>query len=192
MIEFSAVILAGGRARRLGGIDKTSLVFEGATLLEHALASVVAARTVVVVGGDSGIAETPRFSGPAAATIAGLDALPRPRARFTVVLAADQPRVASAVPLLLEALAASPFTGGIVAVDEHGRRQPLLAVYNTAALALAGAEARSRSTLENLGMFALIAPILTIDLRLPPGLCADVDTHDDARDLGLLAEALHA
>lgn len=190
MIEFNAIILAGGRARRLGGIDKTALVFDGATLLEHALASVAGAAQVVVVDGHR-VSETPRFAGPAAATMAGLDALARPWAAFTVVLAADQPLVGSAVPLLLEALEATPFAGGIVAVDEHGRRQPLLAVYGTAALALAGAEARSRGVLSNLGMSALTAPIRTIDLPMPGGLCADVDTAADARGFGIVAEAAH-
>ena len=35
-----AIVLAGGRASRLGGIDKTALRFEGMSLLEHALDAV--------------------------------------------------------------------------------------------------------------------------------------------------------
>ena len=181
MIEWNAIILAGGRASRLGGIDKPALVFEGSTLLQHALTAARGATTTVVVGRD--VVESPRFSGPAAATIAGLDALARPRAAFTAVVAADLPFVGSALPALLEALEAAPFAGGVIAVDEDGRRQPLLAVYSTAALALAGAEARAR--LENLGMMQLIAPIHLLEVRLPAGMCADIDTSDAAARHGI-------
>ena len=120
--------------------------------------------------------ESPRYSGPAAATIAGLDSLPRPRARFTAVIAADLPFVESVLPLLLSALDAAPFAGGVIAVDDDGRRQPLLAVYSTAGLALAGAEARG--SLENLGMMRLIAPLHLIEVPVPSALCADIDTPD--------------
>ena len=183
MPEWNAIVLAGGRASRLGGIDKTALVFEGSTLLERALAAVSAASYVVVVGGSSDVVESPRFAGPAAATIAGLDALERPRARFTAVVAADLPFVGAAIPLLLDALDASPFAGGVIAVDEDGRRQPLLAIYSTAALALAGAEAHH--SLENLGMMRLIAPIHLIEVPLPSALCADVDSPEAAAAHGI-------
>lgn len=182
MTEWNAIVLAGGRARRLGGIDKTALVFDGATLLEHALAAAAGARSIVVVGANSAVVETPRFAGPAAATIAGLHALPP--ALYTAVLAADQPRVARALPLLLDALAGR----SVIAVDEQGRRQPLLAVYDSAALARAAAEA---GPLENLAMSALIGRIPLLEVRLPAGLCADVDTPDDARALGIAAELAH-
>lgn len=195
MMEWNAIILAGGRARRLGGIDKSALVYGSATLLEHALCSVADAAPIVIVGDIEPppawaarvivTAESPRFAGPAAATIAGLDALTRPRAQFTAVLAADQPLVASALPLLLEALDCAPFAGGVIAVDGEGHRQPLLAVYSTAALALAGAEARSSGSLENLGMHALTAKIMLVEVPLPAGLCADVDTPEAAHNYGI-------
>ena len=182
-VRWNAVVLAGGRASRLGGIDKSALVYRGSTLLDLALAATASAQTTVVVGGSAQVAESPRFSGPAAATVAGLDALPRPRAPWTAVIAADLPFVGVALPLLLDAAAASPFTGGVIAVDENGRHQPLLAVYSTAALSLAAAE--SRGSLENLGMMRLVAPIRLLEVRLPAGLCADVDTPEAARALGI-------
>jgi len=183
MPEWNAIVLAGGRASRLGGIDKPALVFEGSTLLERAVSAVSAASSTVVVGGRSDVVESPRFAGPAAATIAGLDALDRPRARFTAVVAADLPFIGAAIPLLLAALDASPFAGGVIAVDDDGRRQPLLAIYSTAALALAGAEARG--SLENLGMMRLIAPIHLIEVPLASELCADVDTPEAAAAQGI-------
>lgn len=181
MIEWNAIILAGGRASRLGGIDKPGLVFEGSTLLERALSAARDATATVVVGRD--VVESPRFSGPAAATIAGLDSLARPRAAFTAVIAADLPFVETAMPLLLSALDDAPFAGGVIAVDDTGRRQPLLAIYSTAALALAGAE--SRDSLEHLGMMRLIAPIHLIEVSLPSALCADIDTPQAAAEHGI-------
>lgn len=183
MLEWNAIILAGGRASRLGGIDKSALVFEGSTLLDRAVASVAAASSVMVLDGRT---ESPRYAGPAAATIAGLNAFARPRARWTAVIAADLPFVGSAMPLLLAALETAPYTGGVIAVDDDGRRQPLLAIYSTASLALAGAEARG--TLENLGMMRLISPIHLLEVPVPSGLCADVDTPAAARGLGISVE----
>lgn len=93
---YDAVVLAGGRASRLGGYPKPQLAYRGATLLEHALAAVAAARSVAVVGpapgepggprpdsgamaGDPGrvlfTREEPLYTGPVAALSAGLDAL---------------------------------------------------------------------------------------------------------------------
>ena len=46
------MVLAGGRAERLGGEDKAALDVGGATLLERALAAVAPARRVVVVGDE--------------------------------------------------------------------------------------------------------------------------------------------
>ena len=49
-VEHDAIILAGGRGERLGGVDKSSLVIGGQPLLGHVLAAASAAGTVVVVG----------------------------------------------------------------------------------------------------------------------------------------------
>lgn len=188
MLEWNAIVLAGGRASRLGGIDKSALVYDGRTLLDRAIAGVADARALVVVGA-TGILESPRFAGPAAATVAGLNSLARPRAPYTAVIAADLLFVGAALPLLLSVLADNPFTGGVIAVDDDGRRQPLLAIYSTAALALAGAEANG--TLENLGMMRLIAPIHLIEVHVPSELCADIDSPAAARAHGItLGEVL--
>ena len=47
---FDAVVLAGGGARRLGGVDKMALVVDGSTLLERVLQAVRDAGRRVVVG----------------------------------------------------------------------------------------------------------------------------------------------
>ncbi|WP_204250989.1 NTP transferase domain-containing protein, partial [Saezia sanguinis] len=42
------IVLAGGRASRMGGVDKPGLVVGGRSMLETALAAAGAGRTVVV------------------------------------------------------------------------------------------------------------------------------------------------
>jgi molybdopterin-guanine dinucleotide biosynthesis protein A len=109
---YDAVVLAGGRARRLDGVDKPMLQWQGRSLLEHVLESVAGAARVIVVGPPRAIAapvtwcrEQPPGGGP----VAALEAANREvTAAVVVVLAADLPSVGPAVPLLLQALAADP------------------------------------------------------------------------------------
>lgn len=81
-MTFDAVVLAGGRARRLGGADKGSVLVAGKALVDHALAAVAGARAVVLVGprsvardGVPTVQESPPFGGPVAGLAAGLAAL---------------------------------------------------------------------------------------------------------------------
>ncbi|MEJ7648424.1 MAG: NTP transferase domain-containing protein [Nakamurella sp.] len=79
----AAVILAGGRAGRLGGMVKPLATIGGTTLLDLAIAAVPAGGETVVVGppelqvprGVLLVREDPPFSGPVAALAAGLAAL---------------------------------------------------------------------------------------------------------------------
>ncbi|BCW69776.1 NTP transferase domain-containing protein [Arthrobacter sp. NicSoilB8] len=133
-MEFDAIILAGGRSSRLGGVPKSRLIYDGATLLERSLRSAAAAGRTVVVGPDPGglpvgvlsCREDPPFAGPAAAIAAGVGALAadyagRPEAGypapFILVLACDMPRSAAAVRTLADALAASPADSPAVTPD---------------------------------------------------------------------------
>ncbi|MGZ4660519.1 MAG: molybdenum cofactor guanylyltransferase [Arthrobacter sp.] len=123
-MEFDAVILAGGRSSRLGGVPKARLVYEGSTLLERALFAARGARAVAVVGPDPGTLppgvlscrEDPPFAGPAAAIAAGLEALDRrlgaERSDLTLILACDMPRVDYAVSALRSALPGSTRDAG--------------------------------------------------------------------------------
>src|SRR6476661_8075337 len=112
-MEFDAIILAGGRSSRLGGVPKAGLIYDGATLLERSLLAAGAAARTVVVGPDPGnlpdgvlsCREDPPYAGPAAAIAAGLGALAVNRASrhgavvqppFVLVLACDMPRSAAA------------------------------------------------------------------------------------------------
>jgi molybdopterin-guanine dinucleotide biosynthesis protein A len=126
-VTWAAVILTGGRARRLGGADKASLEHRGRTLLEHALRAVDGAAEIVVVGPATETArsvtftrESPPGAGPLAGFAAGVAAL-REEHDLLAVLAVDMPHVdAATVARLLEAaqdVDASWLT------DAAGRRQ---------------------------------------------------------------------
>lgn len=138
------VVLAGGRGRRLGGVDKPALVVGGATLLDTAVAALAGlpADEVVVAGPARGlrgatavrfVREEPPHGGGVAGLAAALASLP-PAAGWVVVLAADLPRVRPEHLAALVVAAADAAVDGALAVDGGGRDQPLLAVYDEAAL----------------------------------------------------------
>ena len=199
-----AIVLAGGRASRLGGIDKTALRFEGMSLLAHALASVAGAQRTVVVGPENLratlpedvtlVTEHPAFGGPAAATVAGLRALaPEPGSRVALV-AADLPSAGAAVRELLGVRSLAERVDGVVATDDDGRSQPLLAIYDASALSAAADRAEAAGPLAGMSMRALLAHLLLCHVQLPDALCADIDTPEAAERLGILLElvASHA
>jgi molybdopterin-guanine dinucleotide biosynthesis protein A len=135
-VEYDAIILAGGRARRLGGIDKTLIEIGGRSLLGTAVAAADRARSTVVVGperpGFAGVVfllEQPPQSGPVHALSAGLEVGSAP---LVAVLAADLPFVTAAI---VERLAAAVGDAdGAIAVDVSGRDQYMLAVYRRSAI----------------------------------------------------------
>jgi len=190
----SAIVLAGGKARRLGGASKPDLIVGDDTLLDLALAAckVAHAASVVVVGPDSlardGVLvtrEDPPGAGPAAGIAAGLTALAGLGGRegggfghddYVLCLACDMPSAADAVPELVEA-AGSRDSDGAWLVDDMGYSQPLLAVYRSQALADA---ARAVPELAGVSMKQL-----TREMNMTPVLglhyaSDDVDTWQDA------------
>jgi molybdopterin-guanine dinucleotide biosynthesis protein A len=189
-----AIVVAGGRATRLGGIDKCALEADGTSLLDRALLAAGPARAVVVVGrgtrephldpvGLRHVDESPRFGGPVAAIAAGLAALDGEP--WTLVLAGDLPAVGSAVPLLLSAFAGPRFPGavdGVVATDAGGRVQPLLGLYRTDALERA---LRALPSVDGASMRSLLSPLVLAAISVPDAFCADVDTPEDALHFGL-------
>ena len=139
-MAFDALVLAGGTGERMGdsrGIDKTGLDVGGVTLLDRVLAAVADAQRCIDVGPRRPTAwpvtftvEEPAGSGPAAAIVHGLSLVHAPT---VVVLAADLPFAATAVPKLLDALRDSAADAAML-VDNAGRRQLLLAAYRADAL----------------------------------------------------------
>jgi molybdopterin-guanine dinucleotide biosynthesis protein A len=215
-MEFDAVILAGGRSSRLGGVPKSQLVYDGATLLDVSLQAAHGAKAVVVVGPDPGTLplgvlhcrEEPPYAGPAAAIAAGLSALEAHyssrhesrQAPLTLILACDMPRADAAIRALVEVLPDDGADGasgrgtpdgaqaddGVMAVSADGRRQPLLGFYSTHALQRAVAEAARRGALKDASVFALLASLEVRPARVPSGSTDDVDTWDDASALGVV------
>ncbi|MFD6611625.1 molybdenum cofactor guanylyltransferase [Micromonospora chalcea] len=115
MTGYAAVVLAGGAARRMGGVDKPGRPVGGRPMLHRVLAAVADADQRIVVGpsgplpdGVRTTREEPPGGGPVAATAAGL-ALLDPATTTVALLAADLPLLtAAAVTELRRALDAPP------------------------------------------------------------------------------------
>ena len=183
--DFCAVVLAGGTAARMDGVDKAGLELDGRTLLDRALDSLVDATEVVVVGPRvvptarpaRHVTEDPPRGGPVAGLLAGVDALQH-RPRRLGVLAVDMPRVTSRTWRRL--LAAGEGRDGAFLTDVGGRRQ-LAGVLDAGRLA----EVRpAPGEQHGMALHRLLGPL---DLALVPaedGEAADVDTWADLGDLG--------
>lgn len=180
---FCAVVLAGGRAARLGGVDKAGIELRGRTLLEHALETVVDAAEVVVVGEEvpterpvTFVLEDPRFGGPVAGLLTGRDALLR-RPRWLAVVAVDMPRLE---PRTLERLrAAASGRDGATLVGPDGRRQAALWL----SLERLDAVRPDRERQHDLALRALLAPLDLAEVPARGEEHRDVDTWADLRDL---------
>ena len=149
---FAAVVLAGGRAARLGGQPKPQLDVGGRSMLATVLDALGDADRLVVVGppqpvpdGVLLVRETPPGGGPVPALAAGLAAVD-PGTEVVAVLAADLPFV---TPALVTALRERLSGDGVLVVDDTGRDQLLLGVWRTAALRAATADARPHAPLRS-------------------------------------------
>lgn len=210
-VGYDAVILAGGRASRLGGLDKPGALVGGMPLIGWVAAAVAGARTLVVVGpertvppgrGDGAPArsaraaldravftrEDPPGSGPIPALRAGLAEV---TAEWVVLLAADLPFLEPAhVTALLRAAASA--AAGAVLVDDDGGRQWLTGAWRTAVL---------RDALRTYGggsLRGLLGPLGPVPVRLPAGregrppwfdcdTMSDLKAADDLRTAGGIA-----
>ncbi|NNH06019.1 NTP transferase domain-containing protein [Cellulomonas fimi] len=186
-------MLAGGRAQRLGGADKGSVVVAGRALVDHALAAVSGARSVVLVGppsvarpGVATVQESPPFGGPVAGLAAGLAALPDPGPRtapdrLVVVLACDVPGAVRVVPALVAAALAAPAADGARLVGPDGAPQHLVAAYRRTALdaALAALPDGPR----DVAVRRVVGGLDLVDVPDVDDAGADADTWDDVRRL---------
>ena len=191
-MAFDAVVLAGGRASRLGGTDKPGLVVGARTLLASVVAAAdsAGAQRIVVVGPArpeladrvAFVREDPPESGPVPALRRGLAQVCAPT---VAVLAADLPFLrARHLRILLGALPAgsarptrptSPAgpggpLSGVIMVDDGGRRQWLAGCWRTAVLRTA-MQAYSGNSLHGLLRPlepALLTPALLTPAQLDP------------------------
>ncbi len=137
---FSAVVLCGGRSRRMG-VDKAFLPFNGVPLWQHQLdflrrfgpgqVMLSGRRDVVYPDPAEIVLDAPGCSGPVAGLSAALENCRHPH---LLVLAVDMPKVA---PAMIEEmlLRRQPSCGAIPFIGEAP--EPLLAVYPREALIVA-------------------------------------------------------
>lgn len=177
----AGIVLGGGRGTRLGQ-PKATVVLDGSTLVERAVAMLrdAGCEPVVVVARDDTelppltvevVRDPPGDAGPLAALIVALEAVD---ADEVVVLACDLPNAAPAVARLLQQ------RGTRVSVDPADRIQPLCAQYvrqpalDAARAAVAAGDLRVTAWCESL------APD-----RQPAtdGELANINTPDDLSDV---------
>ena len=179
MVSVDAILLAGGRASRVGGAAKPLFEVGGRTLLHAGVDAVrsAGARRIVVAGPvlDADldvrwVREDPPFGGPVAAIVAALDHVD---ADEVYVLACDLPTAGPAVALLPPHLPEG--TDG--ACLDDGRRQWLIGRYRTATLraAASGLPERGRDA----SMRALLGGMTVAAVSADAALTRDIDTWDD-------------
>ncbi|MGW0563508.1 NTP transferase domain-containing protein [Streptomyces sp. NPDC003016] len=175
---YDAIVLAGGAAKRLGGVDKPGVRVGGRTLLDRVLGACRGAGTTVVVGGRRATVrpvewarEKPVGGGPLAALDAGVR---RTTADSVLVLSADLPFIGSGtVQRLLGALEESGREAALL-VDAGGRDQPLVAAYRAEPLRR---ELALLAT-EHGSLFGLPLRLLTGELALTRVAAGPLDSFD--------------
>ncbi|MGZ8741294.1 MAG: molybdenum cofactor guanylyltransferase [Nocardioides sp.] len=187
-LRLGAVILTGGTAARMDGIDKASIEVGGVTLLERALAATMAALEVVVVGREvptsrsvTWTREDPPLGGPAAGLLAGLDRFLR-TPDLVCVLAVDMPKVnAGTVARLTWAVERDADVDGAVLVDDAGKRQTLAGVYRTSSLH--SARPADREQEHGLAVRRLVGLLRLAEVPVVGNEAQDIDSWKDLRHL---------
>jgi molybdopterin-guanine dinucleotide biosynthesis protein A len=189
MRPYTAVVLAGGKAARLGGQAKPQLPVGGRPILGAVLDAVTDAERRIVVGPPQTVPpdvvlvrERPPRGGPVAAIRVGLDEVDTD---VVVVLAGDLPFLTAE---LLTGLRERLTGDGVLVVDDTGRDQYLLGAWRTAVLRDAVATAHGPTPLRR-----VLAPIAV--RRWRPDLAAgqpppwlDCDTPADLARARRLAQ----
>jgi len=173
-MTFDAVVLAGGDARRLGGMDKAAIEVEGLSLLDRALAAVHLAKEIFIVGPRRPTSapvrwtsESPAGGGPLRATIAGLKLV---TSDVVVVLAIDYPFVTPEI--VAELIRAAESRDGAALQDEGGSMHYVVGAYQTNELRAAvdakpSRDASMRSLFERLDIAAVRADRAALDIDTP-------------------------
>lgn len=199
------MVLAGGAARRMDGVDKPARPVGGRPMRDRVLAAVGDAAPRILVGPPTGAPpdvlitrELPPGGGPVAAAAAGLARLPA-EVEFLALLAADLPLLTrEAVRELLGELdgqldaargGSRPATGpggidGVCFVDDTGRRQPLCGVWRVAPLRAAFTRLATQRPLAGASLRALLHGLAVREVPWrgagpPPWF--DCDTDEDLR-----------
>ena len=187
---YAAVILAGGAARRLGGVDKAGLEVGGHVLLRRVLQAVSDAEPRVVVGpprslpdGAMTTQEHPPGAGPVAALAAGLSLVPD-HVAYVAVLAGDMPFLTrDAIGELMAAV-----TGDAAVFTDGDHPQYLCAVWRLESLRtrLASLGPPAGTSLKEL--YATVAFTQVTSAAQPPPWY-DCDTEEDLHRAQELADS---
>ena len=158
---WSAAILAGGLARRLGGQDKSALIVDGVRLLDRQLAALRPLTDTILLVGYRGEAPAPcpvvGDLRPGAGALGALyTALAAAPTRRVLVLAGDLPFVSTA---FLAYLAAVDETAAAVVPVTDGLWHPLCAMY-------ARSGARALATALDQGELTVRTAVASLNPRL--------------------------
>lgn len=192
----SAAILAGGHARRLGGLDKSQLLVDGRTILQRQLDAVsTTVKRVFLVGhrnesspasGVQAIADRVPDCGP----LGGLDAaLLAAGEDHVLLLACDLPFISAALCRHLVSL--SHGVDAVVPRSERGYH-PLCAIYAQSCRAavqrrLALGHLRMRELLEHVRVRAVDFAEIS-QFGQPERLLANINTPTDLDELSALSQ----
>lgn len=184
-----AVVLAGGSSRRMGGADKLMMPVANETLLDRAVAAVAGSDQIVVVGprrptrgSVTWTREHPTGGGPVAAIAAGLEAGDRPQSDrdLVIVVAGDMPSARVGVEVLLHQFCArkpsEDLPDVVVAVDEVGFEQPLLAVWRRSSISR---RINSLTDVNGKGARILFEGMRVLRVQTPVGASFDCDSPAD-------------
>ena len=183
-MTLDAILLAGGRAARVGGAAKPLFRVDGTTLLARAVsaargagaARIVVAAPVLDIDLDvTWVREDPPFGGPVAGTLAGLAAVAGDE---VLLLACDLVDPSAAVA----ALPPIPVDADGVCLAEGGRPQWLTGRYRTAALREAASDVPGGG--RDAAMRTLLGSLRIARIDAPAALSRDVDTWDDLTAAG--------
>jgi molybdopterin-guanine dinucleotide biosynthesis protein A len=182
---WSAAILAGGRARRLGGQDKSALIVDGVRLLDRQLAALHSLTDTILLVGYPGPAPASCVvvpdhrpgTGPLGAISTALSVATTER---VLIVAVDLPFLTAA---FLEFLARADEDADAVVPVSDGRWQPLCAMYRRRVAPVLDA-AIDRGELAVHAAVARLNPTLIAGDSLAPfdpehRLFANINTPDD-------------
>ena len=179
--SWSAIILTGGTSKRFGA-DKAEAILAGRALIDHLISLIPDGVPIIVVGPERAAfdtriqvtQETPAFSGPVAATAAGVKLV---RTQLVAVFATDMPFGPLLIPQLMASMGDE--CEAVLPLDTLGFVQPLCALYRVDSLNRALA---SLKTVIGESMRKLVANLRVVQVPIDSQesrLLTDIDTQEN-------------